>query len=352
MPRPITHLCSDSNRYLEYLYSISLLIYQPPSRSRYSVILLSWNISIIPAQAPTYRRGSAARLPRPAARLRPSREIEPPVTTLDEFRDHHAGAASTSELMSLTRASVVCGDPATSDAVTAEIRRALSRSRDPGRLLDDVAPARGDRGRASLRRSVRRPACARRAGGPRFPRPVPATAARARIPGGADRSTPGNTFHNGSGSSRPPATATSSTVVAPCRRARSNSSASGAGSRPGRSRYPPTYSTRGGGATFAAQPPVAIVNGSVSRSSPASGSRSSGPQKVSATSTPAEITSARSLTPSTGSSPRHVAARRGPRRTPPAARRDAGQNPVPFHGRRRYTEPAGQSSSAHGGGST
>ena len=72
-------------------------------------------------------------------RLRPSGEIEPPVTTIDEFRDHHAGAASTSELMSLTRASVVCGDPATADAVTAEIRRALSRSRDPGRLLDDVA---------------------------------------------------------------------------------------------------------------------------------------------------------------------------------------------------------------------
>ena len=45
-------------------------------------------------------------------------------------------------------------------------------------------------------------------------------------------------------------------------------------------------------------------------------------------------------------------ARRGPRRTPPAARRDAGQNPVPFHDRRRYTEPAGQSFSAHGGGST
>ena len=45
----------------------------------------------------------------------------------------------------------------------------------------------------------------------------------------------------------------------------------------------------------------------LARSSPASGSRSSGPQKVSATSTPAEITSARSLTPSTGSSPRHVA---------------------------------------------
>ena len=64
------------------------------------------------------------------------------MTTLDEFRDHHAGAASTAELMSLTRARVVCGDPATSDAVTAEIRRALSCSRDPGRLLHDVAARR------------------------------------------------------------------------------------------------------------------------------------------------------------------------------------------------------------------
>ena len=72
-------------------------------------------------------------------RLRPSGQIDFPVTTLDEFRDHHAGPASTSELMSLTRASVVCGDPATSAAVTAAIEGALARSRDPGRLLEDVA---------------------------------------------------------------------------------------------------------------------------------------------------------------------------------------------------------------------
>ena len=72
-------------------------------------------------------------------RLRPSGQIDFPVTTLDEFRDHHAGPASTSELMSLTRASAVCGDPATSAAVTASIEGALARSRDPGRLLEDVA---------------------------------------------------------------------------------------------------------------------------------------------------------------------------------------------------------------------
>ena len=73
------------------------------------------------------------------ARLRPSVEIEPPVTTLAEFRDHHAGPATTSELMALTRASVVCGDPATSAAVTAAIAEALARRRDPGRLLKEVA---------------------------------------------------------------------------------------------------------------------------------------------------------------------------------------------------------------------
>ena len=72
-------------------------------------------------------------------RLRPAGRIEPPVMTLDELRDHYAGAASTEELMLLTRASVVCGDPATSAAVTAAIAGALARSRDPGRLLEDVA---------------------------------------------------------------------------------------------------------------------------------------------------------------------------------------------------------------------
>ena len=72
-------------------------------------------------------------------RLRTSGEIELPVTTLDEFKDRHAGASSASELMSLTRASVVCGDPATSAAVTAAIEGALASPRDPARLLEDVA---------------------------------------------------------------------------------------------------------------------------------------------------------------------------------------------------------------------
>ena len=62
-----------------------------------------------------------------------------PIMTLDELRDHYAGPASTSELMSLTRASVVTGDSATSSAVTAAIAGALARPRDPGPLLQEVA---------------------------------------------------------------------------------------------------------------------------------------------------------------------------------------------------------------------
>ncbi len=72
-------------------------------------------------------------------RLRTSGEIELPVSTLDEFKADHTGAASTPELMSLTRASVVCGDPATSAAVAAAIEGALASPRDPARLLEDVA---------------------------------------------------------------------------------------------------------------------------------------------------------------------------------------------------------------------
>ena len=72
-------------------------------------------------------------------RLRPAGRIEPPVMTLAELRDHYAGPASTSELMLLTRASVVSGDPGTSAAVTAAIAGALARPRDPGRLLEEVA---------------------------------------------------------------------------------------------------------------------------------------------------------------------------------------------------------------------
>ena len=104
-----------------------------------------------PIDAPTFYRDAAgeltALLRSPSTygrlyeldeRLRTPGQIELPVSTLDEFRDGHTGAA-TSELMSLTRASVVCGDPATSAAVTAAIEGALASPRDPARLLEDVA---------------------------------------------------------------------------------------------------------------------------------------------------------------------------------------------------------------------
>ena len=64
---------------------------------------------------------------------------ECPIMTLEEFRDHYAGPASTSELMLLTRASVVSGDPDTLAAVNAAIAEALARPRDPGLLLEEVA---------------------------------------------------------------------------------------------------------------------------------------------------------------------------------------------------------------------
>ena len=72
-------------------------------------------------------------------RRRPSAESAPPVTTLGAFRDHHASAGWTWEHLSLTRARIVCGDPATTEAVAAEIRGILTRSRDSGRLLGDIA---------------------------------------------------------------------------------------------------------------------------------------------------------------------------------------------------------------------
>ena len=105
-----------------------------------------------PIDAPTFYRHAASeltsllrspstygRLYELDERLRTSGEIELPVSPLDEFSDDHTGAASTSELMSLTRASVVCGDPATSAAVTAAIEGALASPRDPARLHADVA---------------------------------------------------------------------------------------------------------------------------------------------------------------------------------------------------------------------
>ena len=84
-------------------------------------------------------RSASGRLYEVDMRLRPSGDSGPLVTTLGAFREYHASAAWTWEQMSLTRARVVCGDAAAAAAVAGEIRGILTRSRDPERLLEDVA---------------------------------------------------------------------------------------------------------------------------------------------------------------------------------------------------------------------
>ena len=87
-------------------------------------------------------RSAAGKLYEVDMRLRPSGESGPLVTTLRAFREYHAGAAWTWEHMSLTRARVVAGDAAAVAAAEAEIRRVLTRDRDPDELLRDVAQMR------------------------------------------------------------------------------------------------------------------------------------------------------------------------------------------------------------------
>ena len=84
-------------------------------------------------------RSASGRLYEVDMRLRPSGGSGPLVTTLGAFREYHASAAWTWEQMSLTRARVVCGDVATAATVAGEIRGILIRSRDPERLLEEVA---------------------------------------------------------------------------------------------------------------------------------------------------------------------------------------------------------------------
>ena len=84
-------------------------------------------------------RSASGRLYEVDMRLRPCGDSGPLVTTLDAFREYHASAAWTWERMSLTRARVVCGDAVTTEAVAGEISGILTRSRNPERLLEDVA---------------------------------------------------------------------------------------------------------------------------------------------------------------------------------------------------------------------
>ena len=71
-------------------------------------------------------------------RLRPSGRQGPVATKLDSFRDYQANEAETWELMSLTRARVVAGDPSLGDDVRSVIMEALRGERDDGVLRREV----------------------------------------------------------------------------------------------------------------------------------------------------------------------------------------------------------------------
>ena len=87
-------------------------------------------------------RAASGKLYEVDMRLRPSGESGPLVTTLEAFREYQAESAWTWEHMSLTRARVVAGDPSAAEAVSSEMRRVLTRSRDPNELRTDVAKMR------------------------------------------------------------------------------------------------------------------------------------------------------------------------------------------------------------------
>ncbi|MGE5537244.1 MAG: bifunctional [glutamine synthetase] adenylyltransferase/[glutamine synthetase]-adenylyl-L-tyrosine phosphorylase [Gemmatimonas sp.] len=75
-------------------------------------------------------------------RLRPSGNAGPIAASLDAFRRYHAESAWTWEHMALTRARAVAGDPALVERLSATVEDILSRPRDPGRVLADVADMR------------------------------------------------------------------------------------------------------------------------------------------------------------------------------------------------------------------
>jgi glutamate-ammonia-ligase adenylyltransferase len=75
-------------------------------------------------------------------RLRPSGESGPIASSLSAFAQYQREAAWTWEHMALTRARPIAGDPALRARVAAAIRTALTRERDPDRLLADVADMR------------------------------------------------------------------------------------------------------------------------------------------------------------------------------------------------------------------
>src|SRR5215472_1321111 len=75
-------------------------------------------------------------------RLRPSGTKGPLATSFTAFRRYHAESAWTWEHMALTRARPVAGSPELAQQVMAEVGRVLTLSRDPDRLVVDVADMR------------------------------------------------------------------------------------------------------------------------------------------------------------------------------------------------------------------
>ena len=75
-------------------------------------------------------------------RLRPSGESGPIASSLAAFAQYQREQAWTWEHMALTRARPIAGDPALCERAAAAIRAALTRKRDPDRLLLDVADMR------------------------------------------------------------------------------------------------------------------------------------------------------------------------------------------------------------------
>ncbi len=75
-------------------------------------------------------------------RLRPSGEAGPVAASVSAFAAYHAVSAWTWEHMALTRARVIAGPPALTEAIEAIVRNTLVKPRDPVRLRSDVADMR------------------------------------------------------------------------------------------------------------------------------------------------------------------------------------------------------------------
>ncbi|OFW98692.1 MAG: hypothetical protein A3E78_12675 [Alphaproteobacteria bacterium RIFCSPHIGHO2_12_FULL_63_12] len=70
--------------------------------------------------------------------LRPSGSKGPPAVSLSAFRKYYEGEAWTWEIMALTKARVIAGDPSLGGRIAAEIDSILARPRAPAKIAADV----------------------------------------------------------------------------------------------------------------------------------------------------------------------------------------------------------------------